>query len=422
MLVGGDGRPQRAGRSRTSPGLDSLRAARSFTRRAWDHDHDLDRRARRGDRHRRLGDPVRPRDPAAASDTLHLFQRTPVLGAPRRRPAGDRVRAPPVPRACPPPSGGCAALHLPVQEATGARRRSSTGACSSWFERDRASATSSARCRTPSCGAKLTPVLHARLQADHACPNTYFPRADPAQRGGRHRPDREGHASTRIRHRRRHASTSSTRSSSRTGFQVFDNPGFARDPRPRRPVAARDAGRAARAPTSARRSPASPTCSCIVGPNSAGGFNSIIFTIESHINYVAELRCATMDRAGVARRRGQARRSTTTFNRETERAARRQRLERRRLRELVPGRERPQRRLVARLHVAAVAAHAPLRREQLSRRARLAVAEAVQRPVEVADEPLAERPGVEPGLAIEQAPVKRLVEDSLCLLVVVEAV
>ena len=30
----------------------------------WDHDHDLDRRAGRGDRHRRLGDPVRARDPA----------------------------------------------------------------------------------------------------------------------------------------------------------------------------------------------------------------------------------------------------------------------------------------------------------------------------------------------------------------------
>ena len=37
----------------------------------------------------------------------------------------------------------------------------------------------------------------------------------------------------------------------------------------------------------------------LVGPNSAGGYNSIIFTSESHINYVAGC-VREMERAGVA--------------------------------------------------------------------------------------------------------------------------
>ena len=83
-----------------------------------------------------------------------------------------------------------------------------------------------------------------------------------------------------------------------TGFQVLDNPGFA---------AIR--GRGGRSLLEAwEGSPRAylgtavagfPNLFFLVGPNSAGGFNSIIFTSESHINYVAEC-LREMDRAGVS--------------------------------------------------------------------------------------------------------------------------
>jgi cation diffusion facilitator CzcD-associated flavoprotein CzcO len=82
-----------------------------------------------------------------------------------------------------------------------------------------------------------------------------------------------------------------------TGFKVFDNPGMAmihgRDGRslldhwqgsPRAYLGTAVSG--------------FPNLFFIVGPNSAGGFNSIIFTSEAHINYVANA-LKTMDRQGV---------------------------------------------------------------------------------------------------------------------------
>jgi len=83
-----------------------------------------------------------------------------------------------------------------------------------------------------------------------------------------------------------------------TGFRVFNNPGFAAlkgrggkslleawEGSPRAYLGTTVAG--------------FPNLFFLVGPNSAGGYNSIIFTSESHINYVARA-VGEMERANVA--------------------------------------------------------------------------------------------------------------------------
>ena len=100
-----------------------------------------------------------------------------------------------------------------------------------------------------------------------------------------------------------------------TGFQVLENPGFAA-------IHGRDGRSLTETWAGSPRAylgttvPNFPNLFFLVGPNSAGGFNSIIFTSESHINYVAEC-LREMDRAGVAtvEVRPQVYES---FNRETE--------------------------------------------------------------------------------------------------------
>jgi cation diffusion facilitator CzcD-associated flavoprotein CzcO len=82
-----------------------------------------------------------------------------------------------------------------------------------------------------------------------------------------------------------------------TGFKVFDNPGMAmihgRDGR-----SLLDHWEGSPRAYLGTAVPEFPTLFFIVGPNSAGGFTSIIFTSEAHINYVA--RCLReMDRQGV---------------------------------------------------------------------------------------------------------------------------
>jgi cation diffusion facilitator CzcD-associated flavoprotein CzcO len=83
-----------------------------------------------------------------------------------------------------------------------------------------------------------------------------------------------------------------------TGFRVLNNPGFAaiRGRDGRSLLETWDGSPRAYLGTTV---PNFPNLFFIVGPNSAGGFNSIIFTSESHINYVAEC-LREMDRAGVA--------------------------------------------------------------------------------------------------------------------------
>ena len=82
-----------------------------------------------------------------------------------------------------------------------------------------------------------------------------------------------------------------------TGFKVFDNPGMAmirgRDGR-----SLLDQWEGSPRAYLGTAVPGFPNLFFIVGPNSAGGFNSIIFTSEAHINYAASC-LREMDRQGV---------------------------------------------------------------------------------------------------------------------------
>jgi cation diffusion facilitator CzcD-associated flavoprotein CzcO len=83
-----------------------------------------------------------------------------------------------------------------------------------------------------------------------------------------------------------------------TGFRVFNNAGMAAL-RGRGGVSLLDAWNGSPRAYLGTAVAGFPNLFFVVGPNSAGGYNSIIFTSESHINYVAEC-IREMDRAGVA--------------------------------------------------------------------------------------------------------------------------
>ena len=83
-----------------------------------------------------------------------------------------------------------------------------------------------------------------------------------------------------------------------TGFRVFNNPGMAAL-RGRGGVSLLDAWNGSPRAYLGTAVAGFPNLFFLVGPNSAGGYNSIIFTSESHINYVAEC-IREMDRAGVS--------------------------------------------------------------------------------------------------------------------------
>jgi cation diffusion facilitator CzcD-associated flavoprotein CzcO len=83
-----------------------------------------------------------------------------------------------------------------------------------------------------------------------------------------------------------------------TGFQVFNNPGMAAL-KGRGGVSLLDAWQGSPRAYLGTAVAGFPNMFFLVGPNSAGGYNSIIFTSESHINYVAEC-IHEMDRANVA--------------------------------------------------------------------------------------------------------------------------
>jgi cation diffusion facilitator CzcD-associated flavoprotein CzcO len=82
-----------------------------------------------------------------------------------------------------------------------------------------------------------------------------------------------------------------------TGFKIFDNPGLSM-------IRGRDGRTLTEQWEGSPRAylgtavPGFPNLFFIVGPNSAGGFNSIIFTSEAHINYAARA-LREMDRQGV---------------------------------------------------------------------------------------------------------------------------
>ena len=156
-----------------------------------------------------------------------------------------------------------------------------------------------------------------------------------------------------------------------TGFHVTDIPIARPRARARRALAGRGLGRHARAPTRARPSPGSRTCSCSSGPNTGLGHNSIVFMIESQLNYVA----GALRRDAPARRRHVDVRpeAQAAYNAELDELTRGHRVGQRRLRELLHRPQRPQLDDLADVHVAVPAAHARVRRGRLrGRRARRA--------------------------------------------------
>jgi cation diffusion facilitator CzcD-associated flavoprotein CzcO len=104
-----------------------------------------------------------------------------------------------------------------------------------------------------------------------------------------------------------------------TGFQVFDHPGMARI-RGRGGVSMTDAWDGSPRAYLGTAVAGFPNLFMLVGPNSAGGYNSIIFTTESHVHYAVEA-VKAMEREGY--RSVEVRRGVyEEFNRATERVLR----------------------------------------------------------------------------------------------------
>jgi cation diffusion facilitator CzcD-associated flavoprotein CzcO len=82
-----------------------------------------------------------------------------------------------------------------------------------------------------------------------------------------------------------------------TGFKIFDNPGL-QQVRGRGGKALAEVWQGSPRAYLGTAIPGFPNLFLIVGPNSAGGYNSIIFTSEAHINYVVEC-IKQMERRGI---------------------------------------------------------------------------------------------------------------------------
>ena len=299
------------------------------------------RRAGRGHRHRRLVGPDRAQDPATGRRPAPVPAHAGV-GDARRRPPRDRLRAPDVPA-----RAGDAARRpradLRPAGVDGARDDRRPAALDR-VRADRPPAPAPAGPR-PGAAREAHPELHARLQADHDVQHL-LPRAQPAERGGRHRPDRRGHRARDPHRRRPRARARHDRLGDR--LPRLRPPRVRGRPRARTAGPSTTPGRAARAPTSAPRSPAFPTSSCSSARTAPAATTRS--SSPARRTSTTSPRCVReMDRSGVAT--VEVRPDVyDAFARETERTARRQRLEPRRLRELVPRRERAQRDLVAGLH------------------------------------------------------------------------
>jgi cation diffusion facilitator CzcD-associated flavoprotein CzcO len=101
----------------------------------------------------------------------------------------------------------------------------------------------------------------------------------------------------------------------RTGFKALDNPGFDRV-RGRGGLTMQDAWNGSPRAYLGTTVSGFPNFFLLVGPNSAGGYNSIIFTTEAHVNYAVEC-VKEMDRRGL--RTVEVRPDVyERFNRETE--------------------------------------------------------------------------------------------------------
>ena len=226
----------------------------------WDHDHDLDRQARRGDRHRRVGDPDRARRSSrwsSSSTSSSARRRGSCRTATGRSPTSSaRVyrRFPALQRAGARGVYWGRELLVPASSYRPQlmkRRRSGS----------RARHLEQAGRRPGAARASSRPTTD-RLQA-HPALQRLVPGAHAAERRASSPTASPRSAPNGDRRRRRRRSTRSTRSSSRTGFHVTDMPLRRASSRGRDGAHARPRpGTAARRPTAAPRSPASPTCSC----------------------------------------------------------------------------------------------------------------------------------------------------------------
>ena len=264
------------------PGLETLRGRRPSTPPAGTTTYDLDRQARRRDRHRRLGDPVRARGSSRRSARCSVFQRTPPWIMPHPdRPLRRRER-----RAVPRAAGGRSSA-VRGGDLLGARERS----C--WRSRTRASCSrvpSGSRARTwtqqvadPALRAKLTPDLRDRLQADpdvqRLLPGAARSRTSSwsrtASREVRANGDRHAPTAPSARSTRSSSAPASTSPTCRAAEWLRGRDG--------RSLAEvwHEHGHAGAC--AARRSPASRTSSCSSARTPASGHNSIVFMIESQI-------------------------------------------------------------------------------------------------------------------------------------------
>ena len=267
---------------------------------------------------------------------LHLFQRTPPWVMPRFDRDRSRRSSSVLYRRCRSPSARARG------RSTGPARRSSSacpasrgcsGACSGWRKR----IISRSGRATASCAAKLTPSYTIGCKRI-LISNDYLPGARQAERrAGRPTASREvrGNVVVGADGTEREVDTIIFG----TGFHVTDLPD--RRARPRRATAARwpRPGTAACRRIAARRSPASPTCFFLVGPNTGLGHNSIVFMIESQLQLRRSTRCARMERERRAPRRGRRRTRRPRYNERDPARDARDGLDARRLRELVPRRQ-----------------------------------------------------------------------------------
>ena len=361
VLVAGAGPLSRAAAPRASPGIESFEGD-VFHSARWDHELRPRRRARRGDRHRRVGDPVRPADPAArsASCTCSSARRRGSCRS-RDRPITTR-RAAAVPRACRRRSARCApaiycgaraaacsAVH--ATRALGSPRSASrAGTCAAQVARPGAARAGSRRDYRLGCKRILSPTTTTRRSTQ---PNvevvTDADRASHAARRSSPPTAREREVDTII---------------FGTGFHVTDTP-----------IAATRSAAAtgARWPTPGSGSP-----QAYLGTTVAGFPNLFLLVGPEHrarpqLDRVHDRGAAALPdrrarahaRARRSSRRGARARSQRRYDDGGPAAHAGHRLERRRLRELVPRRARQEHDALAGLDLALPAAAAALRARRL---------------------------------------------------------
>ena len=298
--------------------------------------------ARRLDRHRRVGDPVRARDPAEGRRAARLPAHG-AVGAAALEPPDPRLGAAPVPRR---PRRPAARARRRLRRPRDARARLREEPAADEGRRAARAQAHAAPDRRPGAAREGHARLHDRLQA-HPALQPLVPRARQAQRRARHRRDQRG-ARALDRDRRR-ARARGRRDRPRHRLPRHRHPGGAPHPRPRRRAARRPLARQpARAPRQHGRRLPEPVLPARPEHRARAQLDGLHDRVadrprdwrrcehmRTHGAETIEVRPEVQD---ALQRRARA-------------PARGHGLEHR-LRELVPGRHRPQRHAVARLDVA----------------------------------------------------------------------